>query len=171
MVVLSAKPGRQRQPTRERAQALQFAVALQACSGELLWKPDPHPVLLHRAEPGQRGHRQAIAYWKHLGDVQPGAGRRTARRSAAGMAWPRLTRPQAGCDATVHERTLAERQRALGNDHPDTLTSCGHLARAYAAAGRHNDALPMYERVMADREWVYKNDSSRLVLEHIKKRR
>ena len=35
----------------------------------------------------------------------------------------------------VHERTLAERQQALGNDHPDTLASCGHLARAYAAAG------------------------------------
>jgi tetratricopeptide (TPR) repeat protein len=37
-------------------------------------------------------------------------------------------------------------------DHPDTLTSRNNLATAYRAVGRFADALPLYERTLADRE-------------------
>src|SRR5436190_1516181 len=40
----------------------------------------------------------------------------------------------------------------LGTAHPHTLLACDRLAAAYEAAGRHLDAIPMYERVLAERE-------------------
>jgi len=36
----------------------------------------------------------------------------------------------------LFERTLADRERVLGPDHHDTLTSRNNLANAYQAAGR-----------------------------------
>ena len=47
-------------------------------------------------------------------------------------------------------RTLANCQRILGPEHPDTLTSRGNLASAYRAAGRLAESLPLYERALAD---------------------
>jgi tetratricopeptide (TPR) repeat protein len=40
----------------------------------------------------------------------------------------------------------------LGTAHPHTLLACDRLAAAYEAAGRQADAIPMYERVFAERE-------------------
>jgi tetratricopeptide (TPR) repeat protein len=40
----------------------------------------------------------------------------------------------------------------LGTAHPHTLLACDRLAAAYEAAGRQLDAIPMYERVLAERE-------------------
>ncbi len=36
----------------------------------------------------------------------------------------------------LHERTLADRERVLGPDHPDTMKSRHKLANAYRVAGR-----------------------------------
>ena len=41
---------------------------------------------------------------------------------------------------TLHEQTLAARERVLGADHPDTLQSRGNLAIAYRAARRTSEA-------------------------------
>jgi len=49
---------------------------------------------------------------------------------------------------------LADRERVLGPDHPDTLTSRSNLAVAYRAAGRAAEAIPLHERTLADRERV-----------------
>jgi tetratricopeptide (TPR) repeat protein len=53
------------------------------------------------------------------------------------------------------ERLLADSERVLGADHPDTLASRDNLAAAYQAAGRldeaislHGQALASYERVL-----------------------
>ncbi len=54
----------------------------------------------------------------------------------------------------MHERNLADRERVLGPDHPDPLTSRNNLAYAYRAAGRIDGAIAMYERNLADRERV-----------------
>jgi tetratricopeptide (TPR) repeat protein len=43
---------------------------------------------------------------------------------------------------------------ARGPDHPTTLTTIANLAYAYQAAGRIDEALPLYERTLADREQV-----------------
>jgi tetratricopeptide (TPR) repeat protein len=52
----------------------------------------------------------------------------------------------------VSEPLTAELERTLGPDHPDTLRSRSHLARAYREAGRVADAIPLLERTLAARE-------------------
>jgi hypothetical protein len=54
----------------------------------------------------------------------------------------------------VGEPLLADQERALGPDHPDTLTSRNNLAEAYQDAGRAAEAIPLHERTLADRERV-----------------
>ena len=54
----------------------------------------------------------------------------------------------------VAEPLLADRERVLGPDHPDTLTARNNLAEAYQAAGRAAEAIPLHERTLADRERV-----------------
>jgi hypothetical protein len=54
----------------------------------------------------------------------------------------------------LYERTLADCERVLGPDHPDTLTSQGNLAHAYHTAGRLTEALALFERTLADSERV-----------------
>jgi ATP-binding cassette subfamily B protein len=50
------------------------------------------------------------------------------------------------------EETIAG--HGLGRDHPDTLTSGSHLARASLAAGRIDEAVALLEQVLATRERV-----------------
>jgi Tetratricopeptide repeat len=52
------------------------------------------------------------------------------------------------------EQTLADRQRVLGADHPDTLTSRNNLAGAYRAAGDLSRPIPLYEQALTDCERV-----------------
>jgi hypothetical protein len=49
---------------------------------------------------------------------------------------------------------LADYERVLGADHPNTLNSRNNLAYAYASAGRLGEAIPLYEQTLADREQV-----------------
>ncbi len=49
---------------------------------------------------------------------------------------------------------VADSERVLGETHPGTLTSRRKLAAAYRAAGRLEEAIPLYERTLADREQV-----------------
>ena len=58
----------------------------------------------------------------------------------------------------LHERTLADRERALGSDHPHTLTSRSNLAIAYRSAGRLGEAIDLHERTLADRERALGSD-------------
>jgi hypothetical protein len=52
------------------------------------------------------------------------------------------------------ERTVADCERVLGADHPDTLTTRNNLAMAYRAAGRTAEAILLLERTLADCERV-----------------
>ncbi len=52
----------------------------------------------------------------------------------------------------VGEPLIANLERTLGPDHPDTLSARASLASAYHAAGRIADAIPLVQRVLADRE-------------------
>jgi tetratricopeptide (TPR) repeat protein len=54
----------------------------------------------------------------------------------------------------VGEPLLAGRERVLGPDHPDTLTSRNDLAAAYQDAGRFAEAIPLHEPTLAGRERV-----------------
>ena len=47
---------------------------------------------------------------------------------------------------------VADSERFLGADHPDTLPFRNNLAGAYQEAGEVRRALPLLERVVADSE-------------------
>ena len=47
---------------------------------------------------------------------------------------------------------VADREWVLGARHPDTLAARSDLAAAYLAAGRQDQALPLYEQTLADLE-------------------
>ena len=51
-----------------------------------------------------------------------------------------------------HEHALELRRRALGPDHPDTLTSMSSLATAYWAAGRLEDAIRLHKEALERRK-------------------
>ncbi len=142
------------------AQALRdCAISLREYSGDLLWTPEIHPVLLQagRSLDSDEASGPGLAYWQEMLETSIrvlGEDHSQAFHCRDGLAWAYQAAGRLDDAIGVHERTLAERQRVLGKDHPDTLASCGYLAQAFAAAGRHAEALPMYERVVADREWL-----------------
>ena len=56
------------------------------------------------------------------------------------------------------EATFTVRQRVLGDDHPDTLTSRNNLAYTYESAGRLDEAIDLYEQILTDRRRVLGDD-------------
>ncbi|MBO4260894.1 tetratricopeptide repeat protein, partial [Streptomyces griseorubiginosus] len=54
----------------------------------------------------------------------------------------------------LFEATLVQRERVLGDFHPDTLISRNNLAHAYESAGDLERAVPLYEATLAQRERV-----------------
>ena len=59
-----------------------------------------------------------------------------------------LGAPQA---AVALSDAVTHLSKILGPDHPDTLTSRNNLAGAYESAGRLDEAITLYEEVLADR--------------------
>jgi hypothetical protein len=47
---------------------------------------------------------------------------------------------------------IADTERALGRDDPDTLAARNNLANAYQTAGRIDEAIVLHEQVVAGRE-------------------
>ncbi|MEU4894941.1 serine/threonine-protein kinase [Streptomyces sp. NPDC044780] len=81
--------------------------------------------------------------------LPPGVRARLADRHRAGLHLGRLGRWQEA--VATHRAVAAERERALGADHPDTLASRYEIAFALGVLGRPADALREYERVAAGR--------------------
>ena len=52
------------------------------------------------------------------------------------------------------EQNLADFERILGPDHPNTLTLRNNLASVYESLGDYDRAIPIYEQTLADREQV-----------------
>ena len=52
------------------------------------------------------------------------------------------------------EQTLADLERVLGPEHPDTLASRNNLANAYRSAGRLPEAITLHEQTLADRQRI-----------------
>jgi tetratricopeptide (TPR) repeat protein len=50
----------------------------------------------------------------------------------------------------IGEQVLADCERSLGCDHPNTLVSRYNLACSYESAGRLAEAIPLYETTLAD---------------------
>jgi hypothetical protein len=47
---------------------------------------------------------------------------------------------------------VADRERRLGDEHPDTLTARASLAVSYRQGGRTGDAIAIEERAVAEPE-------------------
>jgi tetratricopeptide (TPR) repeat protein len=58
----------------------------------------------------------------------------------------------------IGEPLLADMERVLGTDHPDTLAARGNLAIAYGEVGRTAEAITLYGQTLADRERVLGTD-------------
>ena len=54
----------------------------------------------------------------------------------------------------IGERLVADQERVLGPDHPDTLAARNNLAVAYQDAGRTAEAITLHEQTLAARERV-----------------
>ncbi|MFI8164496.1 tetratricopeptide repeat protein, partial [Streptomyces microflavus] len=54
--------------------------------------------------------------------------------------------------ADLHRQTLADRERTLGPNHPDTLSSRNNLANALTHLGEHRQAADLHLQTLADRE-------------------
>jgi hypothetical protein len=59
---------------------------------------------------------------------------------------------------SLYQATLADRRRVLGDDHPDTLTTCNNLAMAYRSTGQWDQAIPLFQATLADQRRVLGND-------------
>ena len=64
----------------------------------------------------------------------------------------------------IAEPLLADQERVLGADHPDTAAARNGLAEAYRAAGRAAEAITLFEQTVADRERVLGADHSETLL-------
>jgi tetratricopeptide (TPR) repeat protein len=144
----------------ELTQALRdCAIALREVAGDVLWTPEPHPVLVRAGtsliDAGMA--RTAIGYWQSL---LGSSGRILGAGHAQTLAFRDLL--ASACEAAgqfddaIEEYliSVADREQVQGPDHRDTLTARTALARTYRAAGALEAAVSVYERVLADREWV-----------------
>jgi tetratricopeptide (TPR) repeat protein len=58
----------------------------------------------------------------------------------------------------IAESVLADQERVLGRDHPETLGTRGNLALAYGAAGRTAEAITLHEQNLTDQERLLGRD-------------
>jgi hypothetical protein len=85
--------------------------------------------------------------FRYLGDAHPDS--LTSRSNLAYRAGGRLD------EATpLHGRTLADRERVLGDTDPGTLGSRSNLGLAYRAGGWLDEAISLLKRTLAERERI-----------------
>ncbi|MEV2264896.1 tetratricopeptide repeat protein [Streptomyces anulatus] len=60
--------------------------------------------------------------------------------------------------AQLHQRNLTDRERVLGHDHPDTLSSRSNLANALFELDEHRQATELHRQNLTDHERVLGHD-------------
>ncbi|MGI9005121.1 MAG: tetratricopeptide repeat protein [Streptosporangiaceae bacterium] len=156
--IVEVWPALESDPAQE--QALRGCAGwLGGIAGDLLWLPEPHPVLITAGNSltaaGLGG--AAVAYWKSMlaasgRALGPEHLRTLAMRDLLASACESAGRMDESRELALI--SVAEREQVQGPDHPDTLTARTALARIYAEAGMFDAAIDAYGRVLADREWV-----------------
>jgi len=146
----------------ELSQALRdCTAALRVFAGDLLWKPEAHPVLLRAgmslAEPPVLADA-AIGYWQAMASacghlLGPGHAQAVLARDRLADSYAAAGRLAEALSAI--EAALADRERALGPQHPDTVAARVNAARSLAAAGRTPEAIALYEQAVAARERLF----------------
>ena len=102
--------------------------------------------------------QQIMALHEHLAPYlgeQDGALTETLLRLRGWAIWCLNDLGDSFAQAIEYGQSLvADSERVLDETHPRTLTSRNSLAAAYRAAGRLEEAIPLYERTLADSERV-----------------
>ena len=146
----------------ELSQALRdSAAALRAFAGDLLWKPEAHPVLLRAGTSLTEAPSladSAIDYWQAMGAA--GSQLLGYGHAQAVLARDRLADAYAASGRlaealSVFEAALSDREAALGPQHPESVTARLNVARSLNAAGREPEAIALYEQVLAVRERAF----------------
>ena len=134
------------------------AAALRALGGDLLWKPDAHPVLLRAGTSLTEAPAladSAVGYWQAFGATSSrllGYGHAQSVLAREGLADACAVSGRFAEALPVFETTLSDRETILGPQHPETVTARLNVARSLHAAGREPDAITLYEQVLAARE-------------------
>jgi len=99
------------------------------------------------------GGRHPVDAVRHLTDsaVSPPAAHASTGDDRADLVLANRSPRQADAVLAVARHLLADRERTLGPEHPETLASRTNLACLYHAAGRADEAIEEMERVVADR--------------------
>jgi tetratricopeptide (TPR) repeat protein len=131
------------------------ADALRAFAGDLLWKPEAHPVLLRAGasltEPPMLAD-SAIGYWQALsatGGQLLGYGHAQSVLVRDRLAEAYAGRGRFAEALPVFEAVLSDREAALGPHHPDVVAARLNVSRSLNAAGREPEASALYEQVLA----------------------
>jgi tetratricopeptide (TPR) repeat protein len=134
------------------------AGALRVFAGDLLWKPEAHPVLLRAgsslAEPPVLVD-SAIGYWQALGTMSSqllGYGHAQSVLVRDRLADAYASSGRFAEALPVFEAALSDREAAFGPQHPETVTARLNVARSLNAAGRDPEAIALYEQVLGSRE-------------------
>ena len=151
-------------PQLDPAPALTLALrdntaSLLRCTGDLLWGPKAHPLLMRAGDSLERGGLTgpAVHYWENMIKVSDRLLGPSHPQSLAARDRLAGAQEKAGLASDAissRKRSLEERERMLGPGHPDSLTCRSHLAHAYLAAGQVTEAIPLYEQALAGREWA-----------------
>jgi tetratricopeptide (TPR) repeat protein len=135
------------------------AASLRSYAGDLLWKPEAHPLLLRAGVSMEDSllANAAIDYWQSIAAtcahlLGPGHAQAVLARDRLASAYEKAGRMAEAI--TVFESALADRERNLGADHPETLAARVNLAHSYAAAGLQAQAIGLYEQTLAESERV-----------------
>jgi len=148
--------------TAELGQALRdCTAALHALAGELLWKPEAHPVLLRAGMSLAETPVLAdatIGYWQTLAAtcsrlLGPGHAQSVMARARLADSYTAAGRLAEALSAI--EAALADRERMLGPQHPNTVAARVSAARSLEAAGRLPEAIALYEQAVTARERLF----------------
>ena len=134
------------------------AAALRAFAGDLLWKPEAHPVLLRAGTSLTEAPAltdAAIAYWQALSAASGqllGYGHAQSVLARDRLADAFASSERLAEALPVFEATLSDREATFGPQHQETVTARLNVARSLNAAGREPEAIALYEQVLAARE-------------------
>ena len=137
------------------------AAALRAFAGDMLWKPEAHPLLVRAGTSLTEAPvlaDAAIGYWQALGATSAQLLGHAHAQSA--LARERLADAYAASGRLsealpVFEAALSDRDAIFGPQHPETVTAQLTVANALHAAGRESEAIALYEQVLTARERLF----------------
>jgi tetratricopeptide (TPR) repeat protein len=99
--------------------------------------------------------REAVDLQRHMASQDPSADpERNLARALVSLAQLLEELGRYAEAEPLAEEALRIRERVLGGEHPDTLTSVNSLARLYQRQGRYTEAEPLCQRALASRQRV-----------------